>query len=380
MATNQAAAWVDPWGGRVTGEAIVEPVTTTTDWTHFTKSVQDGMPQYVGSGDINHILDNMLKSLNNPATGIIGKDNNEVSQGIARETIKTALDSVTGATQATLSRKGIFRNVFDVPARSHIVIVGCGGTGGYVIPHVARLAYGLVPKGKEIKITLVDPDKVEEKNVLRQNFVESDIGEYKADVLAERYSSAFGLEIATVTEYATAKLLDELWRNADPRVRNSRLPLLLIGCVDNNKARREFHKFFKEGGGTPYGSSYVELIGWLDSGNEKENGQVVLGSFYKGSTYYLPFVTQLYPEILDETKDPKEKEVNCATRAAEDIQNIFVNLTAATHVLNLVNMIYSAKKTSIHGVEFGLLGATSPTFLKVGKTVREIDVKETLWK
>ena len=36
---------------------------------------------------------------------------------------------------------------------------------------------------------------VEEKNLLRQNFITSDQGKYKAEVLAKRYSAAFGVDI-----------------------------------------------------------------------------------------------------------------------------------------------------------------------------------------
>ena len=66
-----------------------------------------------------------------------------------------------------------------------IVVIGAGGTGGYVIPHLYRIAYA---SGRPCRIIIADGDIVEQKNLIRQNFAECDIGENKAQVMAERYS------------------------------------------------------------------------------------------------------------------------------------------------------------------------------------------------
>ena len=72
-----------------------------------------------------------------------------------------------------------------------IVVIGAGGTGGYVIPHLYRLGYA---SHRYVRIIVCDGDVVEEKNLIRQNFVQQDIGRNKAQVQAERYSAAFGIE------------------------------------------------------------------------------------------------------------------------------------------------------------------------------------------
>jgi hypothetical protein len=59
-----------------------------------------------------------------------------------------------------------------------IGVIGCSGTGSVVVEQLARLGVG--------KLILVDPDKVEEKNLNRiLNSKITDIGKYKTDVLAE---------------------------------------------------------------------------------------------------------------------------------------------------------------------------------------------------
>ena len=52
-----------------------------------------------------------------------------------------------------------------------ITIVGCGGTGGFVAEGICRLF-----QGREATIVLVDHDRVEDHNLLRQNFYEKDVG------------------------------------------------------------------------------------------------------------------------------------------------------------------------------------------------------------
>ena len=80
-----------------------------------------------------------------------------------------------------------------------IVVLGAGGTGGYLIPHLYRIAFA--DSERLYRIIICDGDIVEKKNLVRQNFVEQDIGRNKAAVLAERYAGAFGIECEYIPEY-----------------------------------------------------------------------------------------------------------------------------------------------------------------------------------
>ena len=71
-----------------------------------------------------------------------------------------------------------------------IVLVGCGGTGGFLAEAVCRLLMG-----KQAQLYLVDMDRVEPQNVARQAFDRSEVGRFKAEVLARRLSRRFGREI-----------------------------------------------------------------------------------------------------------------------------------------------------------------------------------------
>ena len=60
------------------------------------------------------------------------------------------------------------------------VMLGAGGTGGHIAPHLYRLLYAL---DRPVRFIICDGDVVEEKNLVRQNFIPADLGENKARVL-----------------------------------------------------------------------------------------------------------------------------------------------------------------------------------------------------
>lgn len=145
-----------------------------------------------------------------------------------------------------------------------IVMLGAGGTGGHIAPHLYRLLYALE---RPVRFILCDGDIVEEKNLVRQNFTPADLGENKAKVLAERYSSVFGMETEYVPEFIESgeRLLSMLraqtfsigpyWHS--PTVKEL---VILIGAVDNNKSRKLCHEVFYK----------LDDLIYIDSGNVYE--------------------------------------------------------------------------------------------------------------
>ena len=141
-----------------------------------------------------------------------------------------------------------------------IVVLGAGGTGGYVIPHLYRLGYA---SEHPTRIIVCDGDVTEQKNLIRQNFVEQDIGRNKAQVLAERYAAAFGIECEYRPEFIETQ--EELYTLTEPdRVPYPMEPqrVILLGCVDNNKSRQLCHRVFEQ---------KRNLI-YIDAGNGEHTG------------------------------------------------------------------------------------------------------------
>ena len=92
---------------------------------------------------------------------------------------------------------------------------------------------------------------MEEKNLVRQNFTPADLGENKAKVLAERYSSVFGMETEYVPEFIESgeRLLSMLRARTFPTGPYWHSPtvkelVILIGAVDNNKSRKLCNEVF----------------------------------------------------------------------------------------------------------------------------------------
>lgn len=200
-----------------------------------------------------------------------------------------------------------------------IIVLGAGGTGGYVIPHLYRLAFAR--KGP-VRIVICDGDIVERKNLIRQNFVEQDIGRNKAEVLAERYSEAFGIECEyraffVENEAELKKLvLPDFYSSKHNDIPETQ-KVILLGCVDNNKSRQMCHNVFRN----------VENLIYIDSGNDEFTGQVVCGVRQGKRTTYKP-VCSLYPELLKE-EDKFPSELSCAERTVSAPQSVTANLFAA---------------------------------------------------
>ncbi|MCG8402848.1 MAG: ThiF family adenylyltransferase, partial [Firmicutes bacterium] len=167
----------------------------------------------------------------------------------------------------------------------HIVMVGCGGTGSNLVPHLAQLIYSL--KSEKISLILADQDIVEPDNIGRQLFIEPETGENKAGVLQMRYYTAWGGNISYHPYYITEESV--LMKLLNPENIHKNMPAMpvLLGCVDNNFSRRVFDRAFGQS----------ENLIYLDAGNSEFVGQVVLGFRYKGATILRP-VAEYFPEIL----------------------------------------------------------------------------------
>ena len=203
-----------------------------------------------------------------------------------------------------------------------IVVIGAGGTGGYVIPHLYRIAY---VSGRPCRIIIADGDIVEQKNLIRQNFAECDIGENKAQVMAERYSEVFGIETEYIPDFIeNEQQLLELLR-FESSGRNSIKPIsILIGAVDNNRSRIMCNNVFKK----------LDDIIYIDSGNGEFTGQVICGVKMSGRVISQP-VASVYPDLLKDT-EKFPSELSCAERSVSAPQSIAANVFASSAVISML--------------------------------------------
>jgi len=219
-----------------------------------------------------------------------------------------------------------------------IYLVGCGGTGSWLAPAVARVARLMQERfDKRLDICFIDPDKIEEKNVYRQNFCEAEIGENKAVTLAERYGLAWGIEISALPRAFTTGLA---WGPALDHTADQLT--LIIGCVDNTNARAAIAQCIQQ----------WSNMWWLDAGNEKNAGQVLLGGgrnvddpfTLPGFCSWLPLPSAQAPDLV-ETRGLSgmtvmESGMSCAEMALADSQGLAINQRMAAEAADyLVRML-----------------------------------------
>lgn len=254
----------------------------------------------------------------------------------------------------------------------HFVVIGAGGTGGYLIPNLGRMVGIKNKEGAEHTVTIVDADNVEEKNLLRQNFSPNDIAKNKAEVMATRYGRAFGETFYYLAEYIeTAEQVKQL-------IKQEKKTTVIIDCVDNNKTRFILKEGIRQYHEEENNSTNNTIM--ISSGNEEYAGQVVFS--YKIGQYADFYRENLElkdqsPDLIDIFPDMNigllPDEESCAERAVSAPQNIATNMTAADIIFGYVNKLLNDVPIDTLVYFFD-----SRTMIRKAYSGRETHVKELL--
>jgi PRTRC genetic system ThiF family protein len=241
-----------------------------------------------------------------------------------------------------------------------IIQVGAGGTGSFTALAIARLMYELKVAGKTAELLIIDPDRVESGNIPRSNFCAAEIGSYKAQSIAKRITLAWGIEC----HYA-----NELF-DADVHLKQSsgdyRALTVIVGCVDNHHARRQIHRAVEELQG--YQSNDAPNIWWIDAGNGKFSGQILIGSMTKrikaenhfvGSSICrsLPTPSLLHPDLLESEKKGRStelEELSCPDRIRRGEQSLNVNQRVAVEIAEMLAEMFLARSLKRFATYFDL--------------------------
>jgi PRTRC genetic system ThiF family protein len=221
-----------------------------------------------------------------------------------------------------------------------IYVVGCGGTGSFLVPHLCRLANWFDAAGKQISITLIDFDRIESKNLYRQNFCQAELGYNKAQALAVRYKAMFpNLKIGAIEHQVSAISLDRS------------TPTVVIGCVDNAAARKSIEELMIEYSSLmAHGFSQIPCW-WIDCGNDYTHGQVVIGNWYSvelddyilepATCTTLPLPTIQYPELLLQIDE--NETLSCAEQALLSGQSLNLNSQMAIAAGEMVHQLLNSQ-------------------------------------
>jgi PRTRC genetic system ThiF family protein len=243
--------------------------------------------------------------------------------------------------------------------RVNITLVGCGGTGSHLASGLAALILALRERDIQTRLMLVDPDRVEEKNVGRQLFGRAEIGLAKAGTLALRLGQVY-----TVPIDASIRVIGA----GDTFVERDSFNLV-IGAVDNAAARATIAKAVVAAAGQ---------LWWLDCGNENRSGQITLGNAVEpkawkpalGMVASLPAPHVIYPELIQKPKKTTKRQ-NCADATAAGEQGLMVNRMVAAWALALLHDLFLGQ-LKYFGLTFDLLFAGTRAYLLDEPTLKEI--------
>ena len=258
---------------------------------------------------------------------------------IAGDTIQVWDYSTKASGEAEIGRRTIQafgEGTYRTLSKCKIGIIGCSGTGSPVIEQLVRLGVG--------NLVLVDPDKVELKNlnrILNTKRADAEEGRYKVDVLKEAILE-FGL--GTDVEVFAKNIYEDL---ACPRALAE--CDILVGCVDSVDGRDLINHistyyimpYFDlgiklEANSTGGISKIVGTINYIQPGKSS----LISRGLYDAEDLKAAGLLRLYPEQFPElVKNSYIKNINVSRPAV-----ISVNMMIASYAVNeLLNRVHPYK-------------------------------------
>ena len=231
-----------------------------------------------------------------------------------------------------------------------VTVVGCGGTGSQVLTALARIHMALVKTGRQgLYVEAYDNDKVSEANIGRQAFFPGDLGYGKATVLISRINRSFGLQW---------KAFD---KNFDLRADGS--ANIIITCVDNVYTRKKMEEDIDYAKRQWSGTDPMKFLYWMDLGNSKNTGQVILGTvilplFDKKveSKRKLLRATEMYDYS---TMKDTDSGPSCSTIEALEKQDLFINTFMANYAGTILWQLLYNHTIEYRGVFVNLSNLTT---------------------
>jgi PRTRC genetic system ThiF family protein len=220
-------------------------------------------------------------------------------------------------------------------------VIGAGGTGSQMLTALARINHSLVALGHAgLSVTAWDADVVTHANEGRQLFSASEVGLNKAVVLVNRINRFFGFDW---------KAAPTMYNKKTSELKNERaLSNITISCVDTVAARFEIAAIL--GGVTElhrYERNHPYY--WMDFGNSKHTGQVLLSTVGRLSqpiskkfetVDYLPFVTDEFADLLAQSEQ-RDDTPSCSLAEALSKQDLFINSSLANIGASLLWQLFT---------------------------------------
>ena len=240
--------------------------------------------------------------------------------------------------------------MFNDDVAINIYQVGCGGGGGWLVQPLNLFLNNFKKQrpNNRINYILMDDDNVEEKNLLRQNFLKEDIGKNKAIALAER----FGIEDILPFRF-NKKHMDMFLNKKEDSID------IILGMTDSIDFRVDLinHPNFKN------------VTAFIDVGNTDKNGQVYVVSLKENipsfnleepvfsDKYYEAHIFDEYKKTFEElklNKDNEEVKVKTEEFSCAELgdQTILMNWKTALNAYSILTEYLLTGKINCWKVSF----------------------------
>jgi len=260
--------------------------------------------------------------------------------------VDSFFDDATSFINKSLSHMSIKGKSVEFP--HNIIIMGAGGTSSWFAPKLTKIINDAFSKNlisndgsTKFNIVYVDGDVIEEKNLIRQNFIRNDVTKNKAEVISNRYGAQFlpDINCGYINKYlfngkyrkvkgdVAEKFLDINHVNLFKNI--SRKDYLIINLIDNAKTRKDIHL-------TAMDARSAVVI---DVANNEYNGQLTT-SLYRTRTRELDSYKSFFYNTLSAQLDDNDDVTvfSCADADSDATDQLFnANDMAASILSNYVN-------------------------------------------
>ena len=215
-----------------------------------------------------------------------------------------------------------------------ILVVGCGGTGSYLLPLLSNFVFSQAISTYGFEVSLIDPDYLENKNLSRQNFLSTFAGVNKALACSQIYqqdlhSKPYG--IALNGDFLT-KYLKE-----NSAVKGGSGSIWIIVCADNNAARVDSLRFLLENTSSQNLRNWV----WITPGNDKTSGQVYTQVCAQGTLLNSDPLVE-FPDLTNnsDVRLNDENRYGCDATPTGGEQSLIANNYAALLTMQILYELY----------------------------------------
>lgn len=225
----------------------------------------------------------------------------------------------------------------------NVVVIGAGGTGGYLMSYLAQINYllgQLSHNERQIVVTVFDGDSVSPPNIGRQPFFPCDLGMNKALTHTHRLNTAYG----TQWHYVDCNFNIE----DEGHIEMLSVADFIFTAVDSGQFRHELGTYFADidhESSSPF---------WIDGGCDQSDGNIIIGNLI--SETGAPNVYSIYGDAL--LTAPTNNLPSCSHDQSLQRQDFGVNHTTALHMAIALWQLLRHGQVDHHGILFDIKTGT----------------------